>query len=59
MITADQRDAEYSLRSAILARHPHLTGAALERKVRLLTSIHRHAHDPSAWTTKTRAPRMG
>lgn len=50
MITADQRDAEQTLHDKAAARWPHLTGEALDRKTRLLTAIHRHAHDPAAWT---------
>lgn len=47
MMSADVRDA---LTAAVLARHPHLTGEALEAKVRRAYAIARHASDGPTWT---------
>lgn len=49
MSAADEMDAAYT---AVLSRHPHLTGEALERKARRVAAIMRHANDGPRWTGK-------
>ena len=48
---ADLMDTAYA---AVLARHPHLTGEALERKARRVAAILAHSQDGTTWTGATR-----
>lgn len=43
-------DVSDAVTAAVLARHPHLTGDALARKVRLATALKRYTHDGPTWT---------
>ncbi|GAB2734103.1 hypothetical protein [Nocardioides pakistanensis] len=45
--TPDLRDAAVA---AVMARHPHLTGEAFDRKVRRVETILRHSSDGPTWT---------
>lgn len=47
----DLMDTAYA---AVLARHPHLTGDALDRKARRVAAILRHSQDATLWTGATR-----
>lgn len=48
--TADEMDQAYA---AVLRRHPHLTGPALDRKARRIAAVMRHSNDGPAWTGPT------
>lgn len=46
-MTTDTMDAAFA---AVLARHPHLTGDALDRKVRRVAALLAHSQDGQRWT---------